>query len=185
MENLKGSNYSWGLIAKIFHWGLAVFILFQILIGINLHFMDPSTLKGDLIHYHKIFGTLIILLVFLRLAWKFYNPSPKHHKLSLVHKIGSNIVHSFLYLLIIVLPIQGMFLTWVAGSDVLVLGVFKLPRLIEEDFILHEEYLIVHFWLTIALLTLFLIHLSASFLHIFIYKDKYEIWKSMRMFKRN
>ena len=42
MENLKGSNYSWGLVAKIFHWTLAVFILSQILFGINLHFMDPS-----------------------------------------------------------------------------------------------------------------------------------------------
>ena len=32
MENLKGSNYSWGLVAKIFHWTLAVFILSQILL---------------------------------------------------------------------------------------------------------------------------------------------------------
>ena len=30
MENFKGSNYSWGLVAKIFHWTLAVFILSQI-----------------------------------------------------------------------------------------------------------------------------------------------------------
>ena len=53
MENLKGSNYSWGLVAKIFHWTLAVFILSQILFGINLHFMDPSRVKGELIHFHK------------------------------------------------------------------------------------------------------------------------------------
>ena len=34
MENLKGSNYSWGLVAKIFHWTLAVFILSQILFAL-------------------------------------------------------------------------------------------------------------------------------------------------------
>ena len=39
MEDIKGSNNSWGLIAKIFHWVLAVFILSQIFFGINLHYM--------------------------------------------------------------------------------------------------------------------------------------------------
>ena len=185
MENLRGSNNSWGLIAKLFHWLVAIFILLQIFFGINLHFMNPSSTKGDLIHYHKIFGTLIILIVFLRLAWKFYNPSPNHNKLSFLHIIGSKIVHILLYLLIIILPIQGMFLTWVAGSDVLLLGLIKLPRLIEEDFILHEEYLNIHFWMTITLLFLFFIHLSASIIHIFIYKDKYNVWGSMKLFKKN
>ena len=92
MENLKGSNYSWGLVAKIFHWTLAVFILSQISFGINLHFMDPSRIKGELIHFHKIFGTFILFLIFLRLAWKFYNPSPSHEGLSFFHKISSKII---------------------------------------------------------------------------------------------
>ena len=92
MENFKGSNNSWGLVAKLFHWLVALFILMQIFFGINLHFMNPSSIKGDLIHYHKIFGTLIILIVFLRLAWKFYNPSPSHNKLSFLHKILADMI---------------------------------------------------------------------------------------------
>ena len=139
MENLKGSNYSWGLVAKIFLWTLAVFILSQILFGINLHFMDPSRVKGELIHFHKIFGTFILFLIFLRLAWKFYNPSPSHESLSLFHKISSKIIQILMYIFLILIPIQGMLLTWVSGADVLLLGIVKLPRLIEEDFILHSQ----------------------------------------------
>ena len=185
MENLKGSNYSWGLVAKIFHWTLAVFILLQILFGINLHFMDPSRVKGELIHFHKIFGTFILFLIFLRLAWKFYNPSPSHKGLSFFHKISSKIIQVLMYILLILIPIQGMLLTWVSGSDVILLGIIKLPRLIEEDFILHSQYMDVHYAMTITLFTLFLIHLSASMLHIFYYKDKYNVWKSMKfIFKK-
>ena len=108
MENFRGSNYSWGLVAKIFHWTLAVFILSQISFGINLHFTDPSRVKGELIHFHKIFGTIILFLVFLRLAWKFYNPSPSHESLSFFHKISSKIIQILMYIFLILIPIQGM-----------------------------------------------------------------------------
>lgn len=184
MENLKGSNNSWGLIAKVFHWALAIFILSQIFFGINLHFMSPTGLKGDLIHFHKIFGTIILFLIFLRLSWKFYNPYPPHNELNLFHKLGSKFIHGLLYLLLFLLPIQGMFLTWVSGSDVIFLGLIKLPRLIEEDFILHEEYLTFHFRMTMVLLVGFFIHLSGTLFHIFFYKDKYKVWESMKIFTK-
>ena len=44
-----------------------------------------------------------------------------------------------MYIFLILIPIQGMLLTWVSGSDVILLGIIKLPRLIEEDFILHKS----------------------------------------------
>ena len=94
-------------------------------------------------------------------------------------------INLYLSLFLILIPIQGMLLTWVSGSDVLLLGIIKLPRLIEEDFILHSQYMDVHYAMTITLFTLFLIHLSASMLHIFYYKDKYNVWKSMKfIFKK-
>ena len=185
MENLKGSKNSWGLIAKAFHWVLAIFILSQIFFGINLHYMGPTGLKGDLIHFHKILGTIILFLIFLRLLWKFYNPSPDHNALNIFHKLTSKFIHGLLYLLLFLLPIQGMFLTWVSGSDVIFLGLFKLPRLIEEDFILHDEILKFHFRMTMVLVITFLIHLSGTLFHIFIYKDKYKVWKSMKFLSKN
>ena len=157
-NNLKGSKNSWGLIAKVFHWIMAVFIITQIFIGINLHYLNASLFKGELIYFHKVFGTIILLLIFLRLLWKFYNPSPFHRDLSLFHKVASNLVHIILYCLIFLIPIQGMFLTWASGSDVLFLGIIKIPRLIEEDFVLHEKILLLHFRMTMLLILTFLVH---------------------------
>ena len=178
-QNLKGNKESWGVLAKIFHWSMAIFVIFQICIGINLHYLHASIFKGELIFYHKIIGTFILALIFFRLFWKFLNNSPNHQKLNIYHKIISNIVHILLYTLLIIIPIQGMILTWLGGGDVLFLGLFKLPRLIEEDFILYEEVLSYHFMMTILITILFFIHLSATLLHIFIYKDKYNVWRSM------
>ena len=40
MTNFKASQNSWGLIAKIFHWLLAILLIWQIFTGINLHNME-------------------------------------------------------------------------------------------------------------------------------------------------
>ena len=181
-DKLKGSKNSWGLIAKVFHWLMALFLFIQVCVGINLHYLNSSVLKGELIYFHKVFGTFILLLVFLRLVWKFYNPSPFNGDMSPFHKLTSNFVHIFLYLLIFLIPIQGMFLSWLGGSDVFFLGIIKFPRFIEEDFILHEKILNFHFTMTLVLIVFFLIHLLGSLIHIFIYKDKYKVWKRMKMF---
>ena len=65
MIHLKGSQNSWGLVAKTLHWVMAVFILLQVFFGINLHFMNVSSEKGELIHFHKIFGTIILFLIIM------------------------------------------------------------------------------------------------------------------------
>ena len=185
MIHLKGSQNSWGLVAKILHWVMAVFILLQIFFGINLHFMNASSEKGELIHFHKIFGTIILFLIFFRLAWKFYNPRPSRNDLNTIHRISSNFVHIILYLLIIIIPIQGMMITWTGGSDVIFLGLFTLPRLVEEDLIMYDNFVNAHFFMTMILCSVFSIHLLGSLVHVIIYKDKYNVWRSMNIFQND
>ena len=76
MTNFKASQNSWGLIAKIFHWLLAILLIWQIFTGINLHNMEFSPAKIGFIGIHKIIGTFIFTIVVLRLVWKFFNSKP-------------------------------------------------------------------------------------------------------------
>ena len=127
----KGTENSWGLVAKLFHWIIAILVFIQIADGINLHFMEFSMQKSSFIDIHKIIGSLILILVFLRLVWRFYNSQPSNDNVPFMHVVLSKFVHVILYILMIWIPIQGMLLTWTGGYDVSILGLFNLPRLVE------------------------------------------------------
>ena len=175
----KANNNSWGIVAKTFHWGLAIFLISQMSLGINLHFMEFSLFKGTLINFHKIIGTTILLLVALRLGWRFYNSKPSNKEVPMFHRIVSGIIHVLLYLLILWLPIQGMLLTWIGGYDVVVLGLYTLPRLVGENFAFYEEFKGYHYTFTLILSATFLIHIIGGLYHRFLSEDKYGIWKRM------
>ena len=76
MRSIKATENSWGLIAKTFHWLLALLLIWQIFTGFNLHNMEFSPTKIEFIGIHKIIGTIIFTIVILRLMWKFFNSKP-------------------------------------------------------------------------------------------------------------
>ena len=143
--------------------------------------MLSNAIKEEIIYFHKILGTLILTLIFMRLVWRFYNKNPYHKSLPVLHLLLSKIVQSVLYLLLIIIPIQGMLVTWAGGSDVIFLGLYKLPRLVEEDFIMYDIYVNSHFLMTLVLIIFFCFHLLGAFYHRFYVSDVYGVWKSMSL----
>ena len=132
MLHLKASPNSWGLIAKIFHWFLAVLLIWQIFTGFNLHNMEFSPSKIAFIGIHKIIGTIIFTVVVLRLIWKFFNSKPDSSDLPIFHRNVSNIIHTLLYIFVIWIPIQGTMMTQAGGSEVKLLGLVTIPNLLRQ-----------------------------------------------------
>ena len=124
-------------------------------------------------------------MVVLRLMWKYiFNSHPKYENIPSFHKLISNLVHFVLYGLIIFIPIQGTYMTWLEGADVHLLGLIKIPTLIEENFILYPQALKIHYYSALLLTALFSLHIAAALYHRLIIKDKYGVWKRMA-FGRN
>ena len=130
MVRLKGNENSWGLIAKTFHWLLALLLIWQIFTGFNLHNMEFSPAKIGFIGIHKIIGTIIFTIVVLRLMWKFFNSKPDTSTLPKFHRYASGVIHSLLYALVIWIPFQGTMMTQVGGFDVQLLGLITKNLLI-------------------------------------------------------
>ena len=179
MVNFKGTKSSWGLIAKLFHWLIAVLLFWQVATGISLHNMEFSPLKIGVIGSHKFFGTLIFTLVVLRLLWRFFNIHPQYINIPIHHKIVSNLVHFALYFLVIFIPMQGTYMTWVGGGDVYLLGIVKIPALVEMDFFLYDTALLVHYYSALLLTALFSVHILAALYHRFLIGDPYGVWGRM------
>ena len=179
----KGSENSWGLIAKTFHWVTAILIIWQLFTGFNLSTQEFSPQKIFFIEIHKIFGTFILLIILIRLTWRFYNTSPSNAKIPKFHLIVSTIVHNFLYLIVILTTIQGTLMSQVGGFDVKLLGLINIPRIIPENLDLYPIFKSIHYKLWLLLLLTFIIHLMAGLYHRFS-GDKYGIWKRMSFFRK-
>ena len=166
------------MIAKIFHWVVALLIIWQLFTGFNLSTLEFSPQKIALIEIHKIFGTLILISILLRLGWRFYNTTPTNNKLPYFHRIVSTLVHNLLYILVILTTIQGTLMTQVGGFDVKLLGLVTVPRLIGENLDIYPTFKDFHYKLWMLLLGIFLIHFLGGIYHR-LSGDKYGIWKRM------
>ena len=128
---MKATSSDYGLIAKLFHWILAIVILWQLFTGINLSTMEFTPQKGQFIWFHQITGILLFTLIAFRLIWRFYN-RPKFLDDLPPASLGSKIIQTLLYILCLWLPIQGSLMTWAGGYDVYLVGLVKirpwLPR---------------------------------------------------------
>ena len=174
----KGTENSWGIIAKIFHWIVALLIIWQLFTGFNLSTLEFSPRKIVLIEIHKIFGTFILILILFRLGWRFYNTAPSNKNLPKLHRIISSIVHNLLYILVIFTTIQGALMTQVGGFDVKLLGLITMPQLIAENLDMYPKFKSFHYILWMLLLITFGIHLIGGIYHRF-NGDKYGIWQRM------
>lgn len=174
----KGSQNSWGLIAKLFHWVVALLIIWQLFTGFNLSTLEFSPKKIALIEIHKIFGTFIFVFILARLCWKLYNTAPYNKNLPKLHQILSIIVHNLLYALTVLTTIQGTLMTQVGGFDVKLLGLITVPKLIDENLDIYPVFLSIHYLLWMFLLITFTIHLIGGIYHRFS-GDKYGVWKRM------
>ncbi len=141
--------------------------------------MEFSPLKITIIGSHKILGTFIFTLVVLRLMWRFFNTQPQYESIPKLHKITSNIVHFFLYILVIIIPIQGTYMTWLGGSSVSLLGIYEINSLIEMNFILYQQQLKIHYYSALILTSIFTIHIFAALYHKFFINDHYGVWSRM------
>ena len=172
----KSSEFSWGLIAKIFHWIVAILVIWQLFTGFNLSTLEFSPQKIVFIELHKIFGTIIFIFILIRLGWRFYNISPSNKHLPKSHRIISTIVHNLLYFLVIITTIQGTLMTQIGGFDVKLLGLITVPRLITENLDLYPIAKSIHYSLWLLLLSTFIIHLIGGLYHRFS-GDKYGVWQ--------
>ena len=179
----KSSKNSWGLVAKSFHWIVALLIIWQLFTGFNLSILEFSPKKIAFIELHKLFGTFILVFILARLMWRFYNTTPSNENLPKFHRIISSIIHNFLYILVIFTTIQGTLMTQVGGFDVKLLGLLTIPRLIGENLDIYPAFKSFHYTLWILLLTTFIFHLIGGLYHRFS-GDKYRVWERMSFWSK-
>ena len=141
------------------HWLLAIMIGMQL--GFGYFFVgsipntDPDKLEA--LAGHMGFGTIIIVIMFIRLITRFFtsHPEPAASQLEGVGKLRTP-VHRLLYLVIFVTALSG----WFTGY--LIAHLYEVPgNILPADFAQYPTR-VIHVWMALVLFLLVVLHIAAA-----------------------
>jgi len=169
---IMNSSSRYGLVAIILHWLMAILIIGMLIAGLYMVRLPISLQKLRWYGWHKEFGTLILMLVCLRLGWRFGNTSPVlPPTLAWFQRTAAHAVHYALYGLMILMPLTGWMMSSAAGLPVSFFGLFVMPDLIGPNDHLKDLLKVVHEWLGYGLIAVICMHAAAALQHHFYHKD--------------
>ena len=162
---------SYGLIARILHWGMAIAIVAMFALGLWMRQLDYySPYYQSAPHIHKSVGIILFVLLLLRVIWRLIDRQPSHDSLSPLRKRLSHIVHWLFYPLLLGLMIAGYFISTADGRSISVFGLFDVPAVINKKGVEATAGLI-HYYMAFLIIGIAALHAGAALYHHFIIKD--------------
>jgi cytochrome b561 len=159
-------------VAKIFHWSVAGLIFAQLALGWMAVAWPLTPTKLDLFIWHKSLGFIILLLVLLRLAWRFYDPPPRFlRSVPDWRRRCAESVHGLLYVVLILLTLSGWLFNSATGIPFRFFGWFRWPALIPPNRAQARLLVGLHVFLGWSLVVLLSIHILAALWHQLISRD--------------
>ncbi|WP_011579492.1 MULTISPECIES: cytochrome b [Chelativorans] len=172
----RNSPHSYGLIAILFHWTIAILFLGQIGLGYLTQITtgDPR-LQFDLYQWHKSLGFLTMVLALLRLAWALAAAKPRPvPRTSRLEAIAASLTHSTLIAMTIFVPFTG----WaVASTSPLMIPSFAFNLVLVPDLPLRRSeaaealWSNIHAYLAYGSGVLAFLHATAALYHQFARRD--------------
>ncbi len=170
---VRNTANRFGVVTIGIHWLVAVAVFGLFGLGywmVGLSYYDDWYRTGPDIH--RSIGILLLLVMVLRLGWRFINPVPRplpnHSRLEVLAAHGA---HLLLYVLIFVAMISGYLISTADGSSISVFGWFEVPSVTGQIKGMEDTAGLVHYWATWALVILAGLHGLAAIKHHLIDRD--------------
>src|SRR4051812_23835863 len=161
---LRNTDEAYGSLAKFLHWAIVLLIIPQFFLADIADELPEGTPRaGELLRLHKSFGLTVLILAFVRIAWKFANrarPAPLGE--IVWQRKAATAGHSLLYLLIFLVPLTGWAMSSAGGRPVSLFGWITFPAFVPRDHELHEVLETVHKGAFYVLLAVAVVHIAAA-----------------------
>ncbi len=175
MTTLKtDGEFHYTAMAKALHWLVVLLLIVQFALALTMPHIGRNTKPDTLINLHFSFGVLILLVVVIRLAWRWTHAEPTPlDGLPPWQVTTSRILHYALYVVLIVIPLLGWMNASFRGFEVWFFGLVKLPPLLATRQAgfgwTGDVHTLVSYYVLLTLVTL---HVLASLYHWLIRRDR-------------
>lgn len=170
---LKDSRSGYGLISIGIHWLSALLILFLFGLGIymvGLGYYDDWYHKGP--ELHVSLGLVVLLLMILRVLWRFANPTPHDLSDKRVQNFAAKLVKLGLYAFIIIVLISGYLITTAEGQPASMFNLIKFPVLIQLSAQNVDLAGKLHEYFAWGIVLLVAVHAAGALMHHFVFRDR-------------
>ena len=151
---------------------MAVIIIFNFILALILDDFPKGPMRSFLFSIHKSTGILVIILLIPRLLWRLVNTVPVSlGNVKTLNKL-SKYVHYFFYFILLVVVFSGWTYSSARSGPFEVFGLFTAPALIENNQVVASIAKEIHGISVYIFITVLGIHVLASLLHHYIFKDK-------------
>lgn len=159
----RNTPESFGLISRLFHWIMALGVIFMLALGNRLADLKPDLSTLYLYGVHKTIGVVILTLAVLRIFWHRFSPPPRPiGPPSAWGTRAARVAHLLIYALLITIPLSGWFASSATGIDVMIFDRWTLPSIAPVSEIWEKRGFVFHGVLTKALFGLIFIHVLAA-----------------------
>ena len=159
-------------LAITLHWLVALGLTGTFALGFYMADLPLSPAKLQFYSWHKWAGITLLLLIILRLGWRFtHRPPALPSGMPVWQRKASDISHGLLYVLMLAIPLSGWLMSSAEGFPVVWFGVLPLPDLVAKSKPLADALKQAHAVLNYSMLALVCLHVAASLLHPLIGKD--------------
>jgi cytochrome b561 len=170
--NWKNTPTRYGSLTVGIHWlMLLVFVAVYGTIELRVLFEKGSDPREMLKAWHFMFGMLLFIMVWLRLAARFSGPTPLiQPALPRLQEFSSKLLHLAFYVLMIGMPLSGWLMLSAAGKPIPFFGL-QLPALIAKNKELASQIKELHEAVGTTGYFLIGLHAVAALYHHYIQRD--------------
>jgi len=173
LMNLLNTSSSYGFIAILLHWAIALLVIVLIALGLwmtGLDYYHPWYREGPDIH--RSLGVLVAALLIGRVVWRGINRQPAPSATDKTwERHAAHVTHWLLYLIPALLVVSGYMISTADGRAVSVFGWFEIPAVVpgfdnQED--LAGD---IHYILAMVLIGFICLHAAAAVKHQIVDRD--------------
>ena len=150
----------YGLIAKLFHWTIALILILQIPLGFYLVNLDYGSQRISIENIHIVFGLTVFYLTIFRILNKILNPVPQlRSNIFIGQKYIARLNHLLLYITLVLITVSGILKKLFNGEQLVIF--FKEIKL-ENNFKLADQFYDIHIYANYLLIVLISLHILLS-----------------------
>lgn len=153
---------------RLLHWVVGLMVIVTIPIGVIMQQQGLARPTQDLLFIlHKNGGVILLLLVLLRILWRFTTPAPVLPPSIPSWQVRTaKTVQIALYTLLIVMAVSGYVRVRAGGFPIEMLDAFGVPAFVPRSEALAETAKSIHSTARFPLVALILLHVAAALKHL-------------------